>query len=402
MVVAGDTIGMYQQDRSQTITQSSLLQFDNNLQESIPQSGIHLSPDGHTLAVMQSDQDLLVLTDLDTGKQQSIQMEKAPEGYILHGWSPNGRYFSLSDQATRIYYIIDTIEVTLNPIDVLNVSTQVVWTSDSLQLIFKGPGECYDCLIRGQLYLLDVQTLKASPLLDTRKPELTDFDWISQSNPSIGTFTFYDSKLYFEISERSDFEKQQTNFYAFDLQTQEISRMNVDLLFPDKILGFAIRNIGYEIQTQRLMILTDFDIIGGYQWAIIDWTVGTNPKIIYEKVFRGEASEAQIIASSVMSPNQQQIAIAAVDPTRQTSGSVTVVDVVRGQEVWYEGFDQPVCQVEMPADNLVVYGLVAGRCESLADVTKPVNQVVSTDLQTQESTTLILSETPVFFVTSDN
>jgi hypothetical protein len=401
VVVADDEIVMYSKLRNRNIAQTFSTQsgIDQNIVGNI---SVRLSSDNQMLAIIQADRQQLLLLNLITDQRQEIQLPPSSDiGFILFGWSPNNQYFALSDVETRTFYIVNAIDETVTPLDVLNVSDQVAWFTDSSKLIFKGPGECSDCLIQGQLYLLDVQTFKALPLLDTRRLELTEFDWISRSNPSIGIFTFYDDKLYFEISERSDFEKQQTNFYAFDIQTQEIRRINVDLLFPDKILGFSVRNMWYETQTQRIVILTDFGIVGGYQWAIIGWTVGANPQIIYEKIFRGEVMEYQIIASSALSPNGQQISIAAVDPTRQTSGSVTVIDVVTGQEMWYERFDQPVCQIEMPADTQVVYGVVAERCVNLLNGVKSVNGVISYNLLTQEQTVLIEADISVFFVSAD-
>jgi hypothetical protein len=402
VIVAGDTIGTYQLDNNQIIIQNSLLQFDDNIQEDISESDIRLSPDGQMLAVIQPDQNSLVLTNPSTGKQQAIQLERATEGYILYGWSPDSRYFSLSDRATRVQYIVNTLNGTINSSDILNVSTDIVWMLDSTHLIFEGPSDCRDCLIQSQLYSLELATMSVLPLLNVKQLDSLIENSSDYDNLSITSFTSYNDVAYFTVSKVSESRGQTTvHLYAVDLKTQQIAVASLNTLFPNWSADFLIHEIWYDLTEQKVKLIVALDIRGGYQWAIIEWNVTENIQVVYERSFQGEIVDMYLIASSAVSSDGQQIAIAGVDSTRQISGTVTVIDFTSRTEVWNHAFDKPVCQIEMPSDNLVVYGLTNGRCDRFSDTAKPVNTVVTYNLLTQEQSVLIDSERSVLFVTPE-
>lgn len=400
VILNGEEINVYQKDANSILANSSVLQVNNSSETMVLYDDVRLSPDGKQLFTIDSQltEKLVSVIDTNSGATKTIVIPSQSGEFFTGQWSPDGTYLTVTDFASRDFFLVNTRNGRVSKVPNGNMGGQIGWTSDNSTLIFRGTIDCEGCMLRSALYSLDITTMNIDLLLDPNQLDLGINDWMSPV--ILGQFQIHDDTIYFEVSELQE-ESSRTNLYSFNTDTSQLRQMNLDSLFPENTLGTTIRNIWYSKDANRLTVLVFFDANPGSGWGIANWNLEESPKVTYEKLFEDDTRDIQLIASSAVSPNGQQIVIAAVDPTRQTSGSVTVVDVTTGQEVWYERFDQPVCQIEMPTDELVIYGLVAGRCANLSNVAKSVNTVSTYNLSTQEQIVLIESETSVVFVTPE-
>jgi hypothetical protein len=401
IVLSDEAITVYSQNANQMNADALSLQINDSSEETMLYDEVRLSPDGSHLLVIGSqltENVTFSVIDTTSGTTNPVLIPSQSGSFFTGQWSPDATYLTITEFTSRDFFLVDMQSETSYKVPNGNMGGRVEWTPENSALFFRGAMDCEGCILRSALYSLDPRTLDVQLILDPNQLELDISNWMDPV--FLGQFYIHNSTIFFQISEL-DRENARTNLYSFDIRTNQLKQMNLDSLFPENTLGITIRHMWYSEDTNRLNVLVFFDVNPGSGWGIASWHPDENPQVVYQKLFKGDSNDIQLIASSAVSPDGQQIAIAGVDSTRQTTGSMTVVDVTTGQEVWHQEFDKPVCQVEIPLDDLVVYGLTDDRCNSLSDVVKPVNTVVTYNLLTQEQSVLIDSERSVLFVTPE-